>query len=75
MALKSIQLCHIDPVNRATSKFEVTVHNDEGDVLAIFSCGSEHDAIKLRNATQHAERLRRVADYRDSNAKAPRSVA
>ena len=65
MALKDIQFCHIDPVNRAEGKFEVTVHDDEGKQLAIFSCSSERSGLALRNAIrEHADRLRRVADYR-----------
>lgn len=70
MSLKSIQLATIDPSNRAEGKFNVTVHSDDGHLLAIFDCSSEHDARHLRNAIrEHADQLRRVADYR------PREVA
>lgn len=66
MALQSIQQCHIDPINRAEGKFTVTVHADDGNQLAVFDCSSEADAIKLRNAIRdHADRLRRAADYRE----------
>jgi hypothetical protein len=64
MALKIIQLCHMDPSNRAEGKFTVTVHDEEGNKSAEFDCASEHDARQLRNAIrEHADRLRRVADY------------
>ena len=66
MALQSIQLCHMDPVDRARQKFTVQINSDDGKMLAVFDCSSEHDAIKLRNAIrEHADQLRRVADYRD----------
>lgn len=65
MALKSIQLAAINPIDRAAGKFEVLVHSDDGHQLAEFDCDSEHDAIALRNAIrEHASRLRHVADYR-----------
>jgi hypothetical protein len=66
MPLKSIQLAAINPIDRAAGKYEVVVHSDEGDQLAMFDCPSEHDAVQLRNAVrQHADRLRSVGDYRD----------
>ena len=64
MPLKSIQLATISPSNRAEGKFIVTVHSDDGHVSADFDCGSERDAITLRNALRdHADRLRGVYDY------------
>lgn len=64
MSLKSIQLCHIDPVNRAENVFEVTVHSDDQQQLAIFRCSSETGALKLRDAIrEHADTLRRAANY------------
>jgi len=72
MALKSIQLAAINPINRAEGRFEVVVHSDDGHQVAMFDCGSEIDAIKLRTAIrEHADCLRRVADYRPR----PRSKA
>lgn len=69
MALTSIQLCHMDPSNRAEGKFTVTINSDDGHQHATFDCNSEHDAIVLRNAIRdHADRLRRVADYRPSTS-------
>ena len=66
MALKSIQLCHMDPEDRANDKYSVTVHTEDGKVHATFDCSSEYDARVLRNAIrEHADKLRRVADYRD----------
>ena len=66
MALQSTQLCHMDPVDRASGKFTVTCNTEAGDVLATFACSSEHDARQLRNAIRdHADKLARVADYRD----------
>lgn len=66
MSLSSNQLCAIDPVDRAAGKFQVTVHSDDGKQLAIFDCSSEPDALRLRTAIrEHADQLRRVADYRD----------
>lgn len=65
MSLKSIQQAAINPINRAEGKFEVVVHSDDGNQIAMFNCDSEHDAIKLRDAIRdHASCLRRVADYR-----------
>lgn len=64
MALKDIQLCHMDPVDRAQDKFTVTVHSEGGSLYAMFDCSSKHDARELRNAIRdHATRLKRVADY------------
>lgn len=61
MALKSIQLCHIDAVDRARDKFTVTINSDDGQQQAIFRCDSEDDARKLRNAIRdHAVNLKRV---------------
>ena len=69
MSLTSIQLCAIDPVDRAAGKFQVTVHSDDGKQLAIFDCSSEMDARRLRTAIrEHADQLRRVADYRERQA-------
>lgn len=65
MALKDIQLCHIDPSNRAEGKFTVTVHSDDGKQLAVFDCDSERAAIALRNAIrEQATQLKRVFDCR-----------
>ena len=70
MALKSIQLATINSVDRDNDKFEVVVHSDDGNRLAIFDCSSEFGAIKLRNAIRdHADRLRRVADYSQGQPK------
>lgn len=64
MALKSIQLATISPINRAEGKFIVEAHSDDGLVTAVFDCDSEADAIALRNAIrEHAARLRRVFDH------------
>lgn len=64
MALKNIQLCHADAVNREEGRFTVTVHHEDGNQLAVFDCSSEADAIALRNAIRdHADRLRRAANY------------
>jgi hypothetical protein len=72
MSLASIGLCTIDPVDRPAGKFDVTVNSDDGNQLAIFACSSEHDALRLRTAIrEHADRLRRVADYRERQVKAP----
>jgi len=66
VSLKDIQLAHISAVDRAAGKFEVVVHSDDGKQVAAFDCGSEGDAIKLRSAIrEHADRLRRVFDYRE----------
>ena len=65
MALKSIQLCHIDPVNRAEGAFTVTINGDDGNISAVLRCSSELDAIRLRNAIRdHADYLARVDDFR-----------
>lgn len=70
MSLKDIQLAAINPLNRAEGKFEVIVHSDDGAQQAQFTCSSEDDAIRLRNAIrEHADCLRRVADYRPSAPK------
>jgi len=75
MSLTSIQLCTIDPVDRAAGKFQVTVHSDDGKQLAIFDCSSEPDALRLRTAIrEHADQLRRVADYRDRQAEREQSA-
>lgn len=69
MPLQSIQLCHIDRVSldRArddTPAWDVTVHSDDQQQHATFRCTTEADGIALRNAIrQHADKLRRVADY------------
>ena len=65
MALKNIQLCHMDPSNRAEGKFTVTINSEDGLQLATFDCSSEAFARQLRNAIRdYADQLRRVADYR-----------
>ena len=65
MALKSIQLCHMDPHNRKASEFTVTVNNEGGNICATFYCTSERDARILRDAIrEHSDGLLRVADYR-----------
>lgn len=72
MSLTSIQLCTIDPVDRAAEKFQVTVHSDDGKQLAIFDCTGEMEALKLRTAIrEHADQLRRVADYRERKTANP----
>lgn len=69
MALKSIQLCHIDRVTLAresgdVSTWEVTVHSNDEKMHAMFRCETEADGLALRNAIRdHASFLRRVADY------------
>ena len=64
MALKNIQLCHMDPVNRAEGKFSVTANSDDGRLQAVFYCDSEDDARKLRDAIRdHATELRRVYTF------------
>lgn len=64
MPLKSIQLCHMDPVDRGRTAFTVTVNSDDGKQHATFNCSSESAARALRNAIRdHADELRRVADY------------
>lgn len=69
MALKSIQLCHIDRVTVHADDgndfvWEVTVHSDTQQQLAVFRCQTETDGLALRNAIrEHAMKLRRVADY------------
>jgi hypothetical protein len=64
MALKTIQLCHIDPLNRVDGIFTVTCNSDSGEQNAVFLCTSERDAIDLRNAIrQYAERLLSVSDF------------
>ena len=56
----------MDPEDRANDKYSVTVHTEDGKVHATFDCSSEYDARVLRNAIrEHADKLRRVADYRD----------
>jgi hypothetical protein len=63
--MKNIQLCHIDPINRAEDKFTVTAHSDDGNAHVTFLCIGEHNALKLRDAIrQYAEKVRNVADYR-----------
>ena len=65
MPLKSIQLAAINPRDRAGSEFEVVVHTDDGNQIAMFDCTGEDNAIKLRDAIRDcADRLRLVADYR-----------
>lgn len=67
MPLSNIQLAAINPINRhpLANRFEVVVHSDDGNQIAMFDCASETDAIKLRNAIrEYADKLRRVADYR-----------
>lgn len=69
MALKSIQLAAINPVNRDLGKFEVVVHSDDGNQMAVFPVTGEHNAIRLRTAIRElADELRRVADYRPGRA-------
>lgn len=71
MALKNIQQAHMDPVNRAEGKFSVTVHSDDGNVMATFACSSEHDARALRDAIrEHADRLHHAANYRERHHRA-----
>ncbi len=76
MSLTSIQLCTIDPVDRAAGHFVVTAYSDDGKQMAIFDCSSEHDALRLRTAIrEHADQLRRVADYRERKAEATLAAA
>lgn len=69
MPLKSIQLCHMDPVtvnaDDGTDRvWEVTVHSDDQMKHATFRCHTEAEARALRDAIrENAHRLRRVADY------------
>ena len=76
MPLKNIQLCHIDPVDRANDVFDVTANSDDGKQLAVFRCSSESSALKLRSAIRdHADELRRAADYRERRAPATKASA
>lgn len=69
MALKDIQLAAINPIDRASGKFEVVVHSEDGHQIAMFDCSSERDAIELRNAIrERADKLRRVCNYRPRGA-------
>lgn len=59
----NIELCHIDPVDRAADLFEVTVQDSAGTKLAIFRCSGEGNARRLRDAIRdYADELRRVFD-------------
>lgn len=72
MGLKSIQLCHMDPSNRARDEFTVTCNSDDGHLLATFDCASEGAARHLRDAIRdYAVQLRRVADYRPARQERP----
>lgn len=65
MALKDIQLCHMDPEDRANQKFSVTAHDNDGKQQATFECTTEFNARMLRNAIRdYADKLRYVVDYR-----------
>jgi len=65
MALKSIQLATISPIDKARDLYEVTLHNDEGNVHATINCIGERSALTVRNALrEHADRLRGVSDFR-----------
>ena len=76
MALKSIQLATIDVVDRAEDRFSVTVHSDDGNMLATFACSSEHSARMLRDAIrEHADRLHWAANYRERGSKATGGAA
>ena len=44
MALKSIQLCHMDPENRDKNEYSVTVYSDDQNQRATFNCASQEDA-------------------------------
>ncbi len=67
MTLANQELATISPSNKAEGKYTVTVHSDDGLLLADFDCDSESAAVALRNAIrQHAARLRHVADFRRS---------
>ncbi len=66
MALKNIQLCHLDraPTHANPQRCTVTIHNDDGDAHAEFECADEQAAVRLRNAIrENADRLRSAADY------------
>lgn len=66
MALKSIQLAHMDRhVDKSgESNFRVTIHSDDQQMHATFACSTESDARILRDALrEHANSLQRVADY------------
>jgi hypothetical protein len=69
MSLKDIQLAAINPIDRPADRWEVVVHSDDDNQIAMFDCGSEYAAVQLRNAIrEHADQLRRVADYRPRGA-------
>lgn len=64
--MKSIQLCHMDPVDRATGKFSVTAHSDEEHMRVDFACSSERSARMLRDAIrEHADKVSNVLDARE----------
>lgn len=70
MPLKDIQLAAINPIDRSSGRFEVIVHSDDGNQIAMFDCSSEADALAVRNVIrEHATRLRHVADYRPRGAR------
>jgi len=62
MALKSIQLAHMD--RHEEDSFTVTVWSESQQQYAKFKCANERHAVKLRDALrEHAECLVQVADY------------
>jgi hypothetical protein len=74
MALKSAQLCDIDPrIDDAGVKlFHVTVWSDELTKFATFTCATESAALALCAAIrEHADRLYRAADYRGAAPEKP----
>lgn len=72
MPLSNIQLCHMDPIDRAAGTFSVTAHSDAGDQFATFRCSSEHAARDLRNAIrENADALHGARDYRERPGRRP----
>lgn len=63
MALADRELCSINPGPKP-GKYTVTVYDDSGAKQATFDCGSERDAVALRDAIRmHADNLRHVANF------------
>jgi hypothetical protein len=62
MALKSIQLCHIDPVG--DGKYTVSVHDDDDTKVATFKCSDVRAALTLRDAIrENADCLHTVMNW------------
>lgn len=65
MALRSIQLCHMDPQDREKKEFTVTINSDDGNFWASLTVQGEDAARHLRDTLrQYADNLRSVGDYR-----------